>query len=109
MCAYWSERSRCLYPGYVRRGELLQMLQVFSSVTVLFGVIATAGLLRFSFFGCFLMKTQSGKVIFGAWNSQLELSRSPRQRLWLINVRCRCHTWLHHLHSHKQGSDFGDI
>lgn len=23
MCAYWSERSRCLYPGYVRRGELL--------------------------------------------------------------------------------------
>lgn len=23
MCAYWSERSRCLYPGYVHRGELL--------------------------------------------------------------------------------------
>lgn len=21
VCAYWSERSRCLYPGYVRRGE----------------------------------------------------------------------------------------
>lgn len=23
VCAYWSERSRCLYPGYVRRGELV--------------------------------------------------------------------------------------
>uniref|UniRef100_A0A3Q4HZZ7 BAH domain-containing protein n=1 Tax=Neolamprologus brichardi TaxID=32507 RepID=A0A3Q4HZZ7_NEOBR len=22
VCAYWSERSRCLYPGYVHRGEL---------------------------------------------------------------------------------------
>lgn len=22
VCAYWSERSRCLYPGYVRRGEI---------------------------------------------------------------------------------------
>lgn len=21
VCAYWSERSRCLYPGYVHRGE----------------------------------------------------------------------------------------
>lgn len=21
VCAYWSERSRCLYPGYVQRGE----------------------------------------------------------------------------------------
>lgn len=24
VCAYWSERSRCLYPGYVHRGELHQ-------------------------------------------------------------------------------------
>lgn len=22
VCAYWSERSRCLYPGYVRRGKI---------------------------------------------------------------------------------------
>ena len=21
VCAYWSERSRCLYPGYIQRGE----------------------------------------------------------------------------------------
>lgn len=23
VCAYWSERSRCLYPGYVRKGEII--------------------------------------------------------------------------------------
>lgn len=22
VCAYWSERSRCLYPGYIHRGEI---------------------------------------------------------------------------------------
>lgn len=26
VCAYWSERSRCLYPGYVRRGEIILSL-----------------------------------------------------------------------------------
>lgn len=33
VCAYWSERSRCLYPGYVRRGETSASSVCFSCVS----------------------------------------------------------------------------
>lgn len=93
VCAYWSERSRCLYPGYVHRGELVSLLQLHHSIFQRDQRLSRIS--RFHSLVEFLVKTQSVRTI--------------SQRLWLINVRCHCHTWLRHLHSHKQGSDFGDI
>lgn len=55
-----------------------------SYITVLCSVIAAVEKLSFSFFSClfFLMKTQSGKMIFGAQNSLLGLP--PRDFGWLM-------------------------
>lgn len=52
VCAYWSERSRCLYPGYVRRGELVSSS---SYITRVFSVIAAVENLSFSFFSFFFV------------------------------------------------------
>lgn len=30
VCAYWSERSRCLYPGYVSRGKISACFFVYA-------------------------------------------------------------------------------
>ncbi|MEQ2174901.1 hypothetical protein GOODEAATRI_012466 [Goodea atripinnis] len=34
VCAYWSERSRCLYPGYVHRGEMHLQTTPLSSPSI---------------------------------------------------------------------------
>lgn len=119
VCAYWSERSRCLYPGYVRRGELVSfppptpLPSPHSTPSVTSQYYSARSRLsripRFhSLVGFLLMKTQSGKMIF--WRPELAV-RTVSQGLWLINVRCRCHTWRRRrcLRSRKLGSAFGDI
>lgn len=73
VCAYWSERSRCLYPGYVRRGELVSpppsihpptlppSPHPFGYITVLFSAIAAVENPSFSFLSCFFFVNENSK------------------------------------------------
>lgn len=82
-------------------------LSSFSTyITVVFSVFTVGEKLSSSFISWFF--NDNTKRQKDCWRPELAV-KTVSQRLWLINVRCQCHTWLHHLHSHEQERAFGDI
>lgn len=82
VCAYWSERSRCLYPGYVRRGgtSASSSSSFFSCVSSAFSTLYLIAFYQLSLAGGSSDEGKQGGVM-------VEFDDGDRGKISLPNIR----------------------